>query len=166
MTLSHTAQHRKQQLEREAFAAFTLHLGISAKWVTVESRPDGEPDLLCTSLDGEVVAFELVSLTDPRIAEVQAAGPKARTGAFWTEDSSARIIRDKLGKAYHTRAQRIELLVYTNGRLITPDDVIVPTILPLLEGLQHPFEVVWFMGEEAVQIRLHNQEDRPKGSSP
>ncbi len=151
MPLSQTPQQRKQELEREAFAAFTRRLGISTKWAMVESRPDGEPDLLCTSVDGEVVAFELVSLTDPKIAEAQAAGANARPGAFWTEDSTARIIRHKLSRAYHTKAQRIELLVYTDRRLITPDDVIVPTILPLLDGVQHPFEVVWFMGEEMVQ---------------
>ena len=151
MPSSRTALNRKQQTEQAAFAAFVRRLGASDQWTSVESRREPEPDLLCTALGGEKVAFELVSLTDPKIAQVQAAGPKARTEAFFTDDPSTRIVRAKLGKAYRTDAARIELLIYADGQIITPDDVIIPTILPLLSERRHPFEVVWFMGQNVTQ---------------
>ena len=93
------------------------------------------------------IAFELVSLTDPMIAKLNAAGPKFFWGAFSTSDPSERIIRKKLHKSYETTARRIDLLVYTDGQLITPDDVIVPTILPWFDVIAHQFSCIWFMGE-------------------
>jgi hypothetical protein len=143
--------NRKQQIEQTAFAAFARRMGTTSKWASVESRPEPEPDLLCTTTDGLKIAFELVSLTDPLIAQVMAAGPNARTDAFATEDPSPRIVRKKLSRAYRTWAAWIELLIFTDGQIITPDDVIVPTILPIIQDTAHPFEVVWFMGNETVQ---------------
>jgi hypothetical protein len=151
MLSSQTQLTRKQRNEQAVFAEFARRLDTSTQWASIESRPQGEPDLLCTSAEGETVAFELVSLTDPLIAQVQAAGPKARTDALVTEDPSTRIVREKLRKTYLTNAPRIELLVYTDGQIITPDDVLVPTILPLLNECQHPFKAVWFMGEKVTR---------------
>ena len=92
------------------------------------------------------VAFELVSITDPKIAQVTADFAKTNEAFFYTLDPSERIIRGKLKKTYNT-AHRIELLVYTDHLAITPDDVIVPTILPWIDSIDHPFKSVWFMGE-------------------
>lgn len=116
-------------------------------WLRVNSRPEPEPDLLCVHASDGEIAFELVSLTDPAIAEVQAAGGKARQDAFSTSDPSERIIRNKLHKKYTTLARRIELLIYTDGQIVTPDDAIILTISPLLDATTHPFSCVWFMGE-------------------
>ena len=78
-----------------------------------------------------------------------AAGARARTDAFWTSDPSAKIVRNKLGKTY-TATHPIELLVYSDGRLITPDDVIIPTITPILESRDGPCRRAWFMGEKTT----------------
>jgi len=138
----------KQQKERAAFARFIECLGTQDEWLSVSNRPEPEPDLLCVhAIDGSV-AFELVSLTDPMVAKVQAAGAKALTEAFWTSDPSERIIENKLSCRYHTNACRIELLVYTDGQVITTDDVLIPTILPLFDAASHPFQRVWYMGED------------------
>jgi len=137
----------KQLNEQQAFARFANRVGSAQQWVAVSSRPEPEPDLLCIHAEYGAIAFELVSLTDPEIASIQAAGPRARTDAFSSNDPSERIIEKKLGRSYETSAQYIELLMYTDGQIITPDDVIIPTVRPLLELHKHPFKRVWFMGE-------------------
>ena len=140
-------KEKKQQEEKDAFLRFVAKLGQSDEWVAVENRPEPEPDLLCLhTIDGRR-AFELVSLTDESIAIRLAAGEKANIEPFSTADPSGRIIRAKLNKRYQTSVFRIDLLVYTDGRIITPDDVIIPTIQPLFDNVPHPFDAVWFMGE-------------------
>lgn len=140
----------KQQNEQAVFAEFSRRTGTEIAWVSVQSRPEPEPDLLCTHTQDGPIAFELVSLTDPEIAKVQAAGPNARQDAFSTADPTDRIIRNKLTKKYMTSACRIELLIYTDNQIITPDDAIVPTLVSLLDNTAHLFERVWFMGERTT----------------
>jgi hypothetical protein len=137
----------KQQNEQMVFERFIHRLGTQGAWTSINSRPEPEPDLLCIHAEQGPIAFELVSLTDPNLAEVQAAGLKARQEAFSTSDPSERIVRSKLNKKYKTVAVQIELLIYTDGQIITPDDVIIPTVLPLFEVVAHPFKRIWFMGE-------------------
>jgi hypothetical protein len=145
-----TVLSSKQENEQAAFARFTRSMEMENVWLSVSSRPEPEPDLLCIHANDGAIAFELVSLTDPTIAQVQAAGPKADQDAFSTSDPSERIIRNKLRKNYITSANRIELLVYTDGQIITPDDAIIPSILPWLDATAHPFSCVWFMGERTT----------------
>ena len=146
----------KQLQEQEAFGRFAKSLGTLAPWHKVESRPEPEPDLVCEDESGCRVAFELVSLVDEGLAKVIAAGSKARQDAFSTSDPSATIIRNKLNKKYITNAKSIELLIYTDGRIVTPDDAIIATILPWFDAVaQNPFKRVWFMGER-VTVCLWN----------
>ena len=140
----------KQESEQTAFAKFARRMEMESAWLSVSSRPEPEPDLLCVHASDGSIAFELVSLTDPAIAQVQAAGPKSRQDAFSTSDPSERIIRNKLRKKYTTSAKRIELLVYMDGQIITPDDAIIPTIRPWLDATTHPFSCVWFMGQHTT----------------
>ena len=100
--------------------------------------------LLCTNVLQGDIAFELVSITDELIAEI--SNNSGSDGAFSTSDPSERIIRKKLHRKYKT-AHPIELLVYTDGQVVTPDDVIIATILPWIGSIEHPFRKVWFMGE-------------------
>ena len=141
----------KQQNEQRAFVQLVERLGTRGEWLNIESRSEPEPDLLCTHKINGPIAFEVVSLTDPAIAELQAAGLKAFQGAFSTSDPSERIIRKKLHRNYKTSASQIELLVYTDGQLITSDDGIIPTILPWFDAISHPFKRIWFMGELEVR---------------
>ena len=147
MVSTHTV---KQKNEQAMFAKFSRRMGTESVWIDVSSQPESEPDLLCTHAIEGIIAFELVSLTDFTIAQVQAAGPKARQDAYWTGDPSEAIIRKKLNKKYQTNARHIELLIYTDGQIITTDDVIMPAILPLFDAIAHPFKRVWFMGEQAT----------------
>lgn len=146
-----------QQIEEQkTFARFVRRINTNQEWLEVTCRPTPEPDLLCKHSTKGFIAFELVSLTDPNIARVQAAGNKARQDAFSTSDPSTRIVLKKLHKKYETSAPDIELLIYTDGQIITPDDVIIPTIAPLLDSVSHPFTHIWFMGEyEALHLWPH-----------
>lgn len=92
------------------------------------------------------VAFELVSITDSKIAQVNAGFVQPGETHFYTSDPSERIIRSKLNKKYISE-HRIELLIYTDQLVITPDDVIIPTIRPWIASIEHPFKSVWYMGE-------------------
>ena len=60
-----------------------------------------------------------------------------------------RLCATSWGKTY-TTTHPIELLVYSDGRLINPDDVIIPTITPILESRDGPFRRAWFMGEKTT----------------
>ncbi len=145
----------KQQNEQHAFMRFTERLGSQGEWLSVGSRPEPEPDLLCIHFRDGPVAFEVVSLTDPLIAQIQAAGANAYQGAFSTSDPSERIIRKKLHRSYQTTASCIELLVYTDNQLVTPDDVIIPTIQPWFDAINHQFQRIWFMGELETRCLWH-----------
>ena len=69
--------------------------------------------------------------------------------AFWTEDPSARIVQKKLLIRYETDCP-VELLCYTGGRLVTPDDVIIPTLRALFEHGSGSFRKAWLFGETGV----------------
>ena len=134
--------------EIETLRRFISRSGTSLDASSIEKRSPPEPDLLCQGREG-LVAFEIANLCDGEIAKVLAAGAKARTDAFYTADPSAGIVRAKLKKTYKINYP-IELLVYTDGRLITPDAVIIPTITPILQSRDGPYRRAWFMGEETT----------------
>jgi hypothetical protein len=139
---------RKQQHEQDTFRKFASRMGTEHVWSDVISRPEPEPDLLCTHIADGPIAFELVSLTNPDIAEILATGSKARQEAFYTSDPTGRIVRNKLGKKYKTTAQRIELLIYERDT-ITTDDESISKILQCVDAVdEHPFQRISFMGEE------------------
>ncbi len=140
-----TSQLAKATNERAAFLLFAKRLGEQNNWSSVSSCEPPEPDLLCVHIANGPIAFELVRITDPNIAKIQAPGATA----FSTSDPSVRIVRDKLKKQYNT-SHPIELLIYSEGQVITPDDVIISTIAPWFDAIAHRFRRIWFMGEKEV----------------
>ncbi len=142
-------ESEKARKEREAFQLFAERLGLRHEWLSIESRKPDEPDLLCVHVKEGPIAFELVRICDPNIAQVLAAGPKTHQGASSTADPSERIVRKKLKKTYVT-PHPMELLIYSEGVVISPDNVIIPTILPWFDAIRHSFRKIWFMGENVV----------------
>jgi hypothetical protein len=135
---------QKAAREREALWEFASRRGEVDKWGEVASRPVPEPDLLCHHTERGRIAFEVVHLVDGDVA--QALNGKWPDGVFSTADPTSAIIRSKLGKQYRTSFP-IELLVCWDGRLITPDDVVLDTLRSLLTLHSHPFRRVWYLGE-------------------
>jgi len=145
-----TSESEKAREEREAFQRFVERFGTRNEWLSIESRKPEEPDLLCIHVENGPVAFELVRICDPNVKKVLAAGAKAHQAAFSTSDPSEQIVRAKLKKTYVT-SHPIELLIYSEGDVITTDDCIIPTILPWFDAIRHPFRKAWFMGETEVR---------------
>jgi hypothetical protein len=150
-----TADQSKASREMQVFLEFLQKSGLPIERDSVENRTPPEPDILCRHKEQGFVAFELVELCDAEIARIVAEGVRSgntEQSSIWTADPSSRIIRNKLEKKYQTK-HPIELICYTAARLVTPDDVIIPTVQYIIElrGLGM-FRRVWLLGEEACQI--------------
>jgi hypothetical protein len=115
---------------------------------SVEKRSPPEPDILCTHHSEGAVAFELVEMCDPQLARSLAT---ASDGYLRTSDPSANIISKKLRKKYETDAP-IELLCYTAGRIVTPDNVILPKIKLYLRSWRHTFRRAWLLGRNRLYV--------------
>jgi hypothetical protein len=154
-----SSEDEKRRRELAVFSTFLLRSAIPIDPNTVEVRKPPEPDILCRSQHEGLIAFELVELCDPNIALQfnlkEKDVPDSR--AIWTSDPSTRIFKNKLAKRYVTN-HPVELLCYSAGRLITPDDVIISTLLYDIEVVGTGiFRRVWFMGETVTEVLFHVQ---------
>lgn len=142
------SEHTKGQIEIDVFLRFLELSQLPIDRNSVEKRFPPHPDLSCKHQSEGELAFELVEICDPRIAKLIA---KASEDYLRTSDPSASIISKKLRKKYKTDTP-IELLCYTAGRIITPDNVILPTIKPFLRSWRHTFRRAWLLGRKGVYV--------------
>lgn len=109
---------------------------------------ESEPDIICSIEAVGMVAFELVEICDKVVARRIS---RARSGiageAFSTADPSQNIVRQKLHKTYRVNCP-VELVCYTNARVITPDDAILAAIRPWFAAIDGPFRRAWLLGEK------------------
>jgi hypothetical protein len=137
-----SSEAEKSEREIAVFRDFARVAGLGIDESSVRKRVPPEPDLLCV-VEGEgPVAFELVELCDPNLAKVFADPLRPGNEFIRTSDPSPGIVRNKLRKTYKTE-HPIELLCYTDGRVITPADVILPSIRPYLGSFRHVFRRAW-----------------------
>lgn len=122
-----STEHEKSVRELEIFALFALLAPIEIVPDSAIKRTPPEPDLLCRTLDGETVAFELVELCDPQLAQAFTYPMASGNDYIRTSDPSGFIIQKKLTRNYITE-HPVELLCYTDGRIGTPADIIIPTL--------------------------------------
>lgn len=142
------SEHVKGETEVAVFMRFLEASQLPIDPGSIEKRSPPEPDILCTHRLEGAVAFELVEMCDPRFARSIA---KSSDGCLRTSDPSANIISKKLRKKYKTDAP-IELLCYTAGRIVTPDNVILPTIKPYLRSWRHTFRRAWLLGRKGIYV--------------
>jgi hypothetical protein len=45
----------------------------------------------------------------------------------------------------------VELLVYNDQLVVTPDDAIIATVSKWLDAKDHPFVKAWYMGENVAE---------------
>lgn len=140
----------KGQRELAVFSDFVRLSGLPVDMTSVQKMLPPQPDLLC-QLGEETVAFELVELCDPNIARMLADPLRPGNEYVRTSDPSGWIVRNKLRKSYDT-THPIELLCFTDGRVITPPDVILPTIRPYLGSFDHVFRRAWLLSEDLVTV--------------
>jgi hypothetical protein len=129
----------------ERFLAIS-HLPIDPSSIQKCAPP--QPDILCRHLTEGDIAFELVELCDSNLAKSIAI---ATEGYLRTSDPSPAIISKKLRRKYNSAAP-VELLCYTAGRIVTPDNVILPTIKPYLRSWRHVFRRAWLLGCKEVYV--------------
>jgi hypothetical protein len=145
MTSSLKASH-----EVRVFLEFVERSELPIDPQTIESRNPPEPDIRCIdSSTGLPRAFELVQLTDPRLAkDISDQSKHGEPAQFrWTADSTEAVYRGKLAKNYTTDCP-VELLCYA-ALTVSPDDLVVPTLWEMIGRLGFgPFDRVWFLGED------------------
>jgi hypothetical protein len=147
-----TSEKEKGDHEIAIFREFIDKGSLPIDPLSVAKRRPPEPDILCLHADEGPLAFELVELCDSTLAS--AADKTARAGGFLvlcTEDPSRHIILKKLQRRYQT-SHPIELLCYTNGRIITQDAVLVLTIRPMFCSDRSVFRRAWLLGENGVYL--------------
>jgi len=135
----------KVELERWAFDEFARHARLPIRPGSVESRRPPEPDILCEVEGDGPVAYELVELIDPLLAEN--ASVAVRKGvpaeATWVGDPTRERIEAKLLKSYRA-ACPVELVAWASP-FITPPDVWQATHAEALRALaaSSQFRRIW-----------------------
>lgn len=145
-------EQRKCEVELAVFREFADRGPLAIDRASIQKRSGTcEPDILCQLLSGELVAFELVELCDSTIAStLSKARPDSPVG-FWSADPTAAIVRRKLHKTYRT-THPVELLCYTNGRVITADDGVREELGRWANAIDGVFRRVWLLGEQDVYL--------------
>ncbi|WP_342117546.1 hypothetical protein [Pseudoduganella sp. OTU4001] len=145
------SEQEKSKIELAVFNEFIAKTGVPVVPATIRKPgTPSEPDIFCTLSNGEQVAYELVEICSSDIA---ATISKIRKGgdsvAGSTSDPTERTLRQKLHKKYRTNLP-IELLCYTNGRTVSPDDQILCEAQVWANAISGPFRKVWLLGETGV----------------
>jgi len=146
------SEQDKGLTECDIFRSFAKRAGILIDMSSIEKRLPPEPDILVRGSDGQYMAFELVEICDPNIAEVLSAKDQKNSRSFfYTSDPSKSILSKKLKRTYKTD-RPVQLVCYTNGRVMTPHDVLVPTMQRLVLVPQRCFEKIWLFTDVGVEL--------------
>ena len=103
----------------------------------------------CTLGTGEEIAYELVEVCSTAVAATLSKIEKGGTVTLSTSDPTERTLRQKLHKTYRT-VRPIELLCYTNGRTVSPDDLIFSKAQLWANAIDGPFRKIWLLAEKGV----------------
>ncbi len=132
-----TRNEDKEARERAIFTECAGIAGLRVREGSVASRPPPEPDILCELVGEGLVAFELVEIVDPDLAESVSVAVRRNQDArgVWVGDPTLERISEKIqGRSYST-PYPMELLAWA-GRLTTPPSVWHPTYEQDLRALQ------------------------------
>lgn len=143
-----TSEQDKGVVELAVFREFAKKAPLRIDHTSVEKRNgESEPDILCEIIGEGPVSFELVEICDSALAATIAHLRSGGVATGSTSDPSIEIVRRKLHKRYKTDSP-VELLCYTNARVITPDDGILAAIRPWFDAIDGPFRRAWLLGEK------------------
>jgi hypothetical protein len=147
----------KSEHERAVFVEFARTAVLPVDPTSVESRPQGEPDIRCL-LDGEQVYFELGRLLDEGMQRLKLKAMRIapQQVSMWDYDvklPEREMLRTKLAKHYETSGAPIELLLYYDNESWLVGDVPVfgddfgwhagHVMLPLINETPGRFRRVW-----------------------
>ena len=139
----------KSVIELSVFDEFIHKSGLPINPASIQKNSgQSEPDITCELVGDGFVTFELVEICDSELAEKLAfmhSGGELSPNSY--NDPSHKIICNKLGKSYRTNLP-IELLCYTSGRVVPPDDMLLAEIRSACDKSRGQFRRVWLLGEK------------------
>jgi hypothetical protein len=148
--------NKNEAQEQAAFKYFLEARNLSWNSDLVESTEPPAPDILYKDPSG-YVAFELFEICAPNIA---GATFYDGVSSYIRPDDTYEIkLKDKLKKRYITNYP-VELLCYTAGRTVAPDDLIIEDLRPTIESQYIEFSKIWLLGDE-----LHLLYDKHKAKT-
>ena len=136
----------KAARDRRAFQEFISRSGLPIGPQSVESRRPPEPDILCRHQDEGQIAFELAEICDPDIARKTRGKISNEVEYLRGSDPSRRIVKGKIKKFYKTE-HPIELLCYSAGSVISPDEQILDGIRREVDKRNGQFRRVWLLAD-------------------
>jgi hypothetical protein len=140
----------KAEVELAVFREFITKASIAVNMESISKLgAQSEPDIFCTLSSGEQVAYELVEICSSDIAATLSSLKNGGVAGLITSDPTEKLMRQKLHKTYRT-TRPIELLCYTNGRTVSPDEQILSEAQLWANAIDGPFRKVWLMGEKRV----------------
>jgi hypothetical protein len=140
-------EDEKSEIEIMTFREFAKRHSLPIDLNSVEKRNPPEPDILCQNVDGSFVAFELAEICNNDLAK-ELNQPTCQF--FWTSSRLPDILKKKISKVYRT-IHPVDLLLYVDGREITPDNVIIPKIKYQVRSIRRSkirFKRIWFLGRK------------------
>jgi len=145
----------KAMRERLIFHRFIKGASIPIDINSIESRDPPEPDIYCTSLSDGPYFFELVELCSEEIAEDISRTIKNNLGVgrfLRLTDPTQDTLKKKFRKKYNTNLP-VKLLCYTDGYIISPDDLIEENIIATINGYDGDIKFceIWFHGERITK---------------
>jgi hypothetical protein len=142
----------KSRNELEVFDDFVTRAWIPVQAGSVAKCFPPKPDILCCLINEGPVAFEVVEICDWRIASAPSRLADGGVEYIRTADPTWKIIAKKLKCKYRCE-HPIELLCYTQGRVVTPDRMI-PAKLRQCASLMRKsaFRKVWFRSSKSVSL--------------
>lgn len=145
--MSHNAEI-KEKNERTVFEKFLKVQGLPYDEALIENRKPPEPDILYFPQQGQGIAFELAEICSEEMAKTISKDLR-NDGCTYVRpsDPSVRILTDKLSKTYESEYP-IELLCYTNGRTVSPDDFVIAKVRTFARLDKGQFRRIWFWGKE------------------
>jgi hypothetical protein len=151
------AEHDKGLIEIAKFREFVNEADLLIYPQSIAKREPPEPDILCLHEEEGYIAFELMEICDPNLArQISESSKKGGVPFLWTEDPTLRLfdenIQKKLANKYET-SYPVEMLLYTNGSVVTPDDMIIQTIKLKMNGkFKGQFRRIWFHGRDGAHL--------------
>ena len=144
------SEDKKTRDERAALERFLDATNSPIVRSTIRKlKGDSQPDFACCDTGGQEQAFEMTAICAEEVAELVA---RPEVGSVWTADPTERIVRDKMHKKYQTHLP-IDLVCYSDGRTVSTDDMILPTIEKVVNSVSaNPFRRVWYHGEGGVHL--------------
>ena len=150
------SERNKAEFERTVFLKFIEKANLPIDRNSVVSRLPPHPDIRCRHVHEGYIAFELTELCDRQLAETIGRINKKRAvdaTFMWTSDPTEARVRKKLLNKRYVSDHPMELLCYTNGRTVSPDDLMFAKIQDAISAHGYGcFRRVWLFAGELCKV--------------